>query len=124
MRRFSYQIMRAVSLAALAAPVSALAAGEVNVSIAQRYAVNIIGLINSVFVPIVFAVAFLVFLWGVYKYFILGATEEKSREEGRSFVLWGIIGFVVIFSVWGLVAIVGSTFGLSPGGLPPDYPTL
>ena len=98
--------------------------GNINLTIAQGYRDSILSAINNIFVPVLFAVAFLVFLWGVYKYFILGAAEEKSREEGRNFVLWGIIGFVVILSVWGLVAIVGNTFSLTAGGTAPSYPTL
>ena len=81
-------------------------------------------LINGVFVPVIFAVAFLTFIWGVYRYFILGADNEAEREKGKSFVLWGIIGFVVILSVWGLVGLVSGTLGLSQGGAAPSYPTL
>jgi hypothetical protein len=96
----------------------------VNLTIVKGYSASILYVINNVFVPVVFALAFLTFLWGVYKYFILGATEEKSRVDGRNFVFWGIIGFVVILSIWGLVAVVGSTFGLTAGGTAPNYPML
>lgn len=96
----------------------------INMSIIRGYSSSIINIINNVFVPVIFAIAFLTFLWGVYKYFILGASEEKSREEGRNFVFWGIIGFVVILSVWGLVAIVGNTLNLTAGGTAPNFPTL
>lgn len=90
----------------------------------MNYADDIFFIINRLFVPILIAIAFLTFLWGVYNYFILGAADPDKRSEGRGFVLWGIIGFVVIFSVWGLVAIVGNTLGLGPGGLGPPTPTL
>lgn len=99
-------------------------AGSVNISVIKGYSDGIIAIINNVFVPVLFAIAFLVFIWGVYKYFILGATEEKSREDGRTFVMWSIIGFVVILSVWGLVNIVTSTFNLTTGGTGPKPPTL
>lgn len=108
-----------------ATPLFAAAQGTgINMGIVTGYSSSIINIINNVFVPVLFAVAFLTFLWGVYKYFILGATKEESRKEGRDFVFWGIIGFVVILSMWGLVAVVGSTFGLSAGGTAPNYPTL
>jgi len=96
----------------------------INLTYIQRYSTDIINLINGVIAPVLFAVAFLYFLYGVYKYFILGAAEEKSREEGRHFVLWSIIGFVVIFSIWGLVGIVATTFNLTAGGSAPAYPRL
>jgi hypothetical protein len=98
--------------------------GGVNVTVVKRYSDSIIDLINTVFVPFLFAVAFIVFLYGVYKHFIWGATDPKARADGTQFVLWGIIGFVAILSVWGLVAIVSNTFGLTAGGTPPPYPTL
>lgn len=101
------------------------AAGSVNQEWAIYYKDLIIWGVNSIFVPILFAVAFLVFLWGVYKYFILGAADDKSRTEGRQWVLWGLIGFVVISSVWGLVNIVQSTLIPSTAGSNhPNYPAL
>ena len=50
---------------------------------------GIIGIINTVIVPVIFAFAFLVFLWG-------------------------ILGMVVLLSVWGFVNIVLSTLGIMP----------
>ncbi|MBU6214931.1 hypothetical protein KGM48_03815 [Patescibacteria group bacterium] len=85
----------------------------------------IVETINGVFVPILIAVAFIVFLFGVYKYFIQGAADEKSRADGRQFVLWGVIGFVVILSLWGIVNIVKDTLIPSTAsGTHPKYPTL
>ena len=88
------------------------------------YKNSIVFIINSLVAPVLLAIAFIFFLFGVYRYFILGATNDTSRETGRQFILWSVIGFVVIFSLWGLVAIVGSTFGLPAGGSAPPYPTL
>ena len=90
----------------------------------KSYTDAIVGIINALLLPIVISIAFIVFIWGVYRYFILGSADEKKREEGRKFVLWGIVGFVIIFSVWGLVNIVGSTLGLRPGGGSPPTPTI
>lgn len=96
----------------------------INTTYLQGYATSIIDIINGLIVPVLLAIAFLFFIWGVVNYFIFGAANDKKREEGRNFILWSIIGFVVIFSVWGLVGLVGSTFSLSPGGSAPSYPTL
>ena len=75
---------------------------------------GIIGLLNTVVVPIIFAFAFAAFVWGVVNYFFLHGGEEAKREEGRKFVLWGLLGMVVLFSVWGFVNIVLSTLGIMP----------
>ena len=92
--------------------------GGVNPSILQGYATSIIGIINSILVPVLMAVAFITFLFGVYKYFILGADSDTERATGRQFVLWGVIGFVVILSLWALVNIVMGTLNLSAGTRP------
>ena len=64
---------------------------------------GVVGLLNVVVVPVIFALAFLVFVWGVVNYFILNAGDETKRSEGRAFVLWGLLGMVLLFSVWGFV---------------------
>lgn len=74
---------------------------------------GIIGVLNLVIVPIIFSLAFAVFVWGIVKYFFIHGGEEKAREEGRLFIFWGLIGLVVLFSVWGFVKILLSTLGLA-----------
>ncbi len=75
---------------------------------------GIIGLLNTVIVPTIFAFAFAAFIWGVVNYFFLHGGDEGKRAEGRQFVLWGILGMVVLFSVWGFVHILLSTLGIAP----------
>lgn len=76
---------------------------------------GIIGTLNIVVVPVIFSLAFASFIWGIVNYFFLHGAEEAKREEGRQFILWGIIGLVVLFSVWGFVNILLSTLGITPG---------
>ena len=81
---------------------------------------GIIGLLNTVVIPVIFGLAFLVFIWGVVKYFFIkpsGADSFSDRGgygEGRQFILWGLLGMVVLFSVWGLVNMLLSTLGIAP----------
>ena len=100
-------------------------AGGVNQQWLQYYYQLFLWVINSIFVPVLIAIAFIVFLWGVFKYFIWHRESESEKMEGRKYVLWGIIGFVVIISVWGLVNIVKSTFFPSTlNTQAPEYPRL
>ena len=69
----------------------------------------IITTINNVLVPVIFAVAFIVLLWGAFQTFILGATSDDAKEKGKGLMLWGLIGFFVMVSVWGLVNILTTT---------------
>ncbi len=94
--------------------------GALNLVPAQNLSNSIIGLINTVAVPFIFAVAFLVFIWGVFQYFILGGANEEKRKEGAQMVMYGVIGFAVMISIWGLVRIlVGTIPGLAGQNTPP-----
>lgn len=118
MKKISQFAAASVFVASLFAPLIAAAQTGINIGAITPYTTRIIDAINNVFVPLLIAIAFIVFLYGVYKYFILGAAEEAAKGEGRQFVMWGIIGFVVILSLWALVGIVRDTFGLTTGNSP------
>jgi hypothetical protein len=75
---------------------------------------GIVGAINTIVVPIIFALAFAFFIWGVLKYVFIDGLDPKKQATARSFIIWGILGMVVLFSVWGFVNIALSTFGISP----------
>lgn len=75
---------------------------------------GIIGAMNTVVVPVIFALAFLVFIWGLVNYFFFSGADEAKRSEGRQFILWGILGIAVLFTVWGFVNIMLSTLGIAP----------
>lgn len=97
------------SLAALALPLVSFAAVN-NLSDAGSLIINTI---NNVIVPVLFAVAFIVFLWGAFETFIMGATSEEVKEKGKNLMLWGLIGFFVMVSIWGLVNILTGTVSFS-----------
>ncbi|HUY62759.1 MAG TPA: hypothetical protein VMV50_03155 [Candidatus Paceibacterota bacterium] len=75
---------------------------------------GIIGAINTVIVPLIFGLAFAYFIWGVVKYFFINGGDERSRIEGRQFVLWGVLAMALIFSIWGVLNILLSTLGIAP----------
>ena len=65
-------------------------------------------------IPLMFAVALLVFFYGVVKY-IFSAGNEDSRAAGVRIMLGGIIALFVIASVWGIVSFIGDAFGIDQG---------
>ena len=65
----------------------------------------------------VMALAFLFFLWGLAK-FILNAGDPEERGKGQQIMLWGIIAFVVMTSLWAIVDWLGDTF-IGENGEPP-----
>ncbi len=72
-------------------------------------------IINTVLVPLVFALAFLMFLWGMFKTFILGGSDEGKQTEGKQLMMYAIIGFVVMVALWGIVNLLLGEFGISAG---------
>lgn len=78
----------------------------------------IIGFIDAVLVPLIFTLAFVAFIWGVFRYFIAGGADKEKREEGRKFVLWSVIGFVVMFSIWGIVSLLINSLGFDNNSRP------
>jgi hypothetical protein len=85
---------------------------------------NIISFLNGTIVPLVFAIAFLVFIWGIFTFFIRGGDDEEKRKKGQMFMLWGIIGFVVMVSVWGIVNLLAEGLNLTESGSQVDIPNL
>lgn len=78
--------------------------------------VLILRIINGVLVPLIFSLAFLVFLWGVFTFFF--SEDEEKRKKGRGFALAGIIGFFLMFSIWGITTVLVNTFGFGSAARP------
>ncbi len=87
----------------------------------ETYIHTFITVINRTLIPAIFALAFLVFIFYVYKFFI--ANGAADREKGRTFVLWSVIGFGVMISIWGIVNVLINTFGFGYGQSRPNLPT-
>lgn len=65
---------------------------------------RIVPIVDAAIVPLVYAIAFVFFLIGAVKFFF--SYNETERKQGRDFVLWSVIAFAVMFSVWGLVRVL------------------
>ena len=84
----------------------------------QDFLCYITRIINDSVIPLIFALATVMFIWGAVKFFIINADEEAKREQGKQFMIWSIVALAVMLSVWGLVAILGTTFGVGAKVLP------
>lgn len=68
---------------------------------------------------LLFAIAFLVFFWGLFQ-FIKSETADSKRDEGKRKILYGLIGMFIMVSALGLIRLVLGTFDIST----PNYPGL
>jgi heme/copper-type cytochrome/quinol oxidase subunit 4 len=60
-------------------------------------------------IGLIMTIATLVFVVGVVR-FIYAAGDDKSRSEGRWFMVWGLIALLCMVAVWGIVRIIYDTF--------------
>lgn len=63
-------------------------------------------------IPIVIAVAVVIFLIGVLNYVRAGADEDDKKKQARGLMIFGIIALFVMVSVWGLVNVLSGTLDL------------
>ncbi len=60
--------------------------------------------------PFIFTMALVAFVWGV-TVMMRSPGNEEAQKNGRTFILWGIIGFFVITSMYALIGIIRRTLG-------------
>jgi predicted PurR-regulated permease PerM len=87
----------------------------------QAILTAIVGFINDALIPFVMAIAFFFFIWNAVRYFIIGGTNPDAQEKAKSLAVWGILAFVVITSLWGIVNIFTDSLGLDNTTPAPDY---
>jgi len=82
---------------------------------------NINTFIGNVLIPLVFGLTLLIFVWGMFRFFVWGGGNEEERAKGKQLILWSIVGLVLMVSIWGIVNIVAG--GFFPDKAPPQMPT-
>ncbi len=101
--------------AVLLTPAFALAAGLADGSTAgpfQDLLGNILTFTNSVLIPFIIGIGFLVFVWGMFKYFIVGGANDDAKEQGKSLMIYATLGFLLIIVFWGVVGLLAKSTGL------------
>ena len=70
---------------------------------------------------LIFALAFIAFFYGLLKFIF---SEGEDKEKGKSVMIWGIIALFIMFSIWGIIGILQSTFSDTKGGTDITVPNL
>lgn len=69
-------------------------------------------------IPLLGAVAFLVFIWGVGR-FIRSAGNEKEIKDSKNILIWGVVGLFILVTIWGIMSFLRSEFDFgSDVGIP------
>lgn len=68
-------------------------------------------LILNPIITLLFAVSFAYFIYGGVKFLSLDV-GDKNRKDAQMSMVWGILGMVIMFSVYGIINFVLGTFGI------------
>ncbi|MDO8521141.1 MAG: hypothetical protein Q7S52_03430 [bacterium] len=101
-----------VVVASLVLPALAFAAQAGDVFELSQTIYNFLARLGVLF----WLLATMLFIWGVVK-FIRNANDTTEHEAGKKFIMWGVISFVVLVSLWAIVELVlVDTFDITSGG--------
>ena len=85
-----------------------IAHAKVDASAFGRAIDPILSNIVSPLVGLAFAVAIVVFAYGVFQVVWGG---EEAHEKGKNSMLYGVIGMFIMMSAWGIIYLIGNTVG-------------
>ena len=71
--------------------------------------------ILSLVIKLLIGLALIWFIWEVAQY--IGKGGDKKAIEG---MVWGVVALFVMVSVWGLVELINTSFGIDAGGSAPS----
>jgi hypothetical protein len=74
--------------------------------------INLFTNIGLKLIPLLGAIAFLAFVWGVAR-FIRAAGNEKEIKDSKNFLIWGVIGLFVLVTIWGIITFLRGEFGFN-----------
>ncbi len=82
-------------------------AQEVNTTYIENVISGLIAVLGKL--PALFlAVAVIFTLWGVTK-FVAAGDNDEARDAGKKSMIWGVLGVVIMVSLWGIINLVQKT---------------
>ena len=57
------------------------------------------------FIGLLFAVALVVFIWGLVQFF----WSEEKKDDGKQHMLYGVLGLLIMVSVYGILNVICTT---------------
>lgn len=85
---------------------------------AQALVGKVVTLIINPAILVVFSLGFFLFVWGLVQ-FLRSLNTGGNTDEGKQHMLWGVVGMLIMVSVYGIIALISNTLGL---GVTPGQP--
>ncbi|MES2416246.1 MAG: hypothetical protein V4504_00935 [Patescibacteria group bacterium] len=73
---------------------------------------NVDRLIINPIIILLFALAVVYFLWGIFE-FISNTENEEARTIGKKHMLFGVIGIFIMIAVWSILSIIMNTLNIT-----------
>jgi hypothetical protein len=61
---------------------------------------------------VIFTLGFFWFMWGLVQ-MLWGSKEGKVDDKYKAHMLWGVVGMLIMISVYGIIALLDNTFSLN-----------
>lgn len=92
-----------------------------------QFLTNLNNVVVGPALTLLFGVAFVIFVWGIVEYIRDSGSEAgEGRETGKRSMIWGLVGMIIMVSVYGIIQIIYGTLGVDTSKLPqnPNEPYL
>lgn len=89
----------------------------------DSFLINVNSFIINPLIELIFAVAVVYFLYGVFEFIANGDNDEK-KTTGKSHMLWGIIGITIMMGVWAILNIILNTLNIPSSQINPEQGTV
>lgn len=93
-----------------ALPFMALATNTTNLDYITTFISKANGILDQLVVFFI-SLAVVWFIWNVVRYTM--SSDEDGKSKAKSQMIWGIIAIAVIVSIWGLVGLLQTLFGVN-----------
>lgn len=76
---------------------------------------------------VIFAAGFFMFMWGLLQ-FMVSVNAGEDTSDGKRHMIYGTLGMFIMVSVYGIISLLDSTFGLNisnpSSATPTNLPTV
>ena len=96
------------AIAALSLVPAGFAAADTTDALVSKFGTYIIDPILLV----LFSAGFFMFMWGLFQ-FMVNINRGEDTGDGKRHMIYGTLGMLIMVSVYGILALLNNTFGLS-----------
>lgn len=85
--------------------------GDIDTSTFRTIVLSLVNVMQGMIVPILIGVGVVIFMTNIIRY-VVNADNPEMRRKSREYMLYSFIALFLIFSVWGVIAILRETVGV------------